>query len=153
MAVPSALEDVKIMTSISTFVQKMNTINTQNKCFCCKIINIVLFDWSFRNDHEYQLWLRNDLYTNKHTQWYYFRLQNTRPGIKYQFTIMNLLKVREEAGKKDTFIELLFVACFLRCEKLLILIAWCWMQWALPRFLTWTRKWNNARTICTFANC
>lgn len=44
------------------------------------------------NDHEYQLWLRNDLYTNKHTQWYYFRLQNTMPGIKYQFTIMNLLK-------------------------------------------------------------
>ncbi|CAH3186518.1 unnamed protein product [Porites lobata] len=44
------------------------------------------------NDHEYQLWLRNDLYTNKHTQWYYFRLQNARPDIKYQFTIMNLLK-------------------------------------------------------------
>lgn len=44
------------------------------------------------NDTEYQLWLRNDLYTNKHTQWYYFRVQNTRPAIKYKFTIMNLLK-------------------------------------------------------------
>ncbi|XP_078346337.1 uncharacterized protein LOC144631703 isoform X2 [Oculina patagonica] len=43
-------------------------------------------------DTEYQLWLRNDLYTNKHTQWYYFRVQNTRPAVKYKFTIMNLLK-------------------------------------------------------------
>lgn len=44
------------------------------------------------NDAEYQLWLRNDLYTNKHTQWYYFRVQNTRPTVRYKFTIMNLLK-------------------------------------------------------------
>ncbi|PFX25530.1 Cytosolic carboxypeptidase 2 [Stylophora pistillata] len=44
------------------------------------------------NDSEYQLWLRNDLYTNKHTQWYYFRVQNTRPAVQYKFTIMNLFK-------------------------------------------------------------
>lgn len=44
------------------------------------------------NNNEYQLWLRNDLYTNKHTQWYYFSVQNTRAAVKYKFTIMNLLK-------------------------------------------------------------
>lgn len=107
MAVPSALEDVKIMTSMSTFVQ--NTLTLKISAFVVKLPTL-LFDWSFRNDHEYQLWLRNDLYTNKHTQWYYFRLQNTRPGIKYQFTIMNLLKVREEAGKKG-HVYLIIVRC------------------------------------------
>lgn len=56
----------------------------------------------FSNDTEYQLWLRNDLYTNKHTQWYYFRVQNTRPAIKYKFTIMNLHKVREQNSFKHS---------------------------------------------------
>ncbi|XP_067833617.1 cytosolic carboxypeptidase 2-like [Heptranchias perlo] len=42
--------------------------------------------------YEYELTLRTDLYTDKHTQWYYFRVQNTRPGIIYRFTIVNLMK-------------------------------------------------------------
>ena len=49
----------------------------------------------YRGDYDYELWLRNDLYTNKHTQWYYFRIENTRPNVKYRFTIVNLMKVRE----------------------------------------------------------
>ncbi|XP_074086748.1 cytosolic carboxypeptidase 2 isoform X3 [Macrotis lagotis] len=42
--------------------------------------------------YEYELTLRTDLYTNKHTQWFYFRVQNTRKEITYRFTIVNLLK-------------------------------------------------------------
>ncbi|XP_045147052.1 cytosolic carboxypeptidase 2 [Echinops telfairi] len=42
--------------------------------------------------YEYELTLRTDLYTNKHTQWFYFRVQNTRKDITYRFTIVNLLK-------------------------------------------------------------
>uniref|UniRef100_UPI00398F77BA cytosolic carboxypeptidase 2 n=1 Tax=Pristiophorus japonicus TaxID=55135 RepID=UPI00398F77BA len=42
--------------------------------------------------YEYELTLRTDLYTDKHTQWYYFRVQNTRPGVNYRFTIVNLMK-------------------------------------------------------------
>ncbi|XP_072374866.1 cytosolic carboxypeptidase 2 [Scyliorhinus torazame] len=42
--------------------------------------------------YEYELTLRTDLYTDKHTQWYYFRVQNTRPGVTYRFTIVNLMK-------------------------------------------------------------
>ncbi|XP_037378155.1 cytosolic carboxypeptidase 2 isoform X2 [Talpa occidentalis] len=42
--------------------------------------------------YEYELTLRTDLYTNKHTQWFYFRVQNTRKDITYRFTIINLLK-------------------------------------------------------------
>ncbi|XP_008572264.1 PREDICTED: cytosolic carboxypeptidase 2 isoform X1 [Galeopterus variegatus] len=42
--------------------------------------------------YDYELTLRTDLYTNKHTQWFYFRVQNTRKDATYRFTIVNLLK-------------------------------------------------------------
>ncbi|XP_033727289.1 uncharacterized protein LOC117316684 isoform X7 [Pecten maximus] len=41
---------------------------------------------------EYELVLKTDLHTNRHTQWYYFRVQNAVPGIVYKFRIVNLLK-------------------------------------------------------------
>ncbi|XP_072030712.1 uncharacterized protein [Amphiura filiformis] len=41
---------------------------------------------------EYDLVLRTDLYTNRHTQWYYFRVQRMIPGVTYKFNIVNLLK-------------------------------------------------------------
>ncbi|KAJ1166476.1 hypothetical protein NDU88_006876 [Pleurodeles waltl] len=43
-------------------------------------------------DYDYQLTLRTDLYTDRHTQWFYFRVQNTQAGVPYQFTIVNLTK-------------------------------------------------------------
>ncbi|XP_078526224.1 cytosolic carboxypeptidase 3 isoform X2 [Lissotriton helveticus] len=43
-------------------------------------------------DYDYQLTLRTDLYTDRHTQWFYFRVQNTQTGIPYRFTIVNLTK-------------------------------------------------------------
>ncbi|XP_074985305.1 cytosolic carboxypeptidase 2 isoform X5 [Caretta caretta] len=42
--------------------------------------------------YEYELTLRMDLYTNKHTQWFYFQVRNTRKGITYRFSIVNLMK-------------------------------------------------------------
>ncbi|MEE6499192.1 hypothetical protein FKM82_003352 [Ascaphus truei] len=42
--------------------------------------------------HEYELTLRTDLYTSKHTQWFYFQMKNTRKGVPYRFTITNLMK-------------------------------------------------------------
>ncbi|WAR16337.1 CBPC2-like protein [Mya arenaria] len=36
---------------------------------------------------EYELVLKTDLYTNRHTQWYYFRVQNAVPGVTYRFRI------------------------------------------------------------------
>ncbi|XP_064653134.1 uncharacterized protein LOC135503474 isoform X3 [Lineus longissimus] len=41
---------------------------------------------------EYELVLKTDLYTKRHTQWFYFRVQNMVPGITYKFIIVNLLK-------------------------------------------------------------
>uniref|UniRef100_A0A8C4VIR2 AGBL carboxypeptidase 3 n=1 Tax=Gopherus evgoodei TaxID=1825980 RepID=A0A8C4VIR2_9SAUR len=44
------------------------------------------------SEFEYQLTLRTDLYTNRHTQWYYFRVTNTQAGMPYRFTIVNFTK-------------------------------------------------------------
>ncbi|XP_074049735.1 cytosolic carboxypeptidase 3 isoform X3 [Macrotis lagotis] len=43
-------------------------------------------------DYEYQLTVRPDLFTNRHTQWYYFQVTNTQAGITYRFTIVNFTK-------------------------------------------------------------
>ncbi|XP_072350338.1 cytosolic carboxypeptidase 2-like isoform X4 [Scyliorhinus torazame] len=42
--------------------------------------------------YEYNLILRTDLYTAKHTQWYYFQVQNMQEEVEYRFTIINLMK-------------------------------------------------------------
>ncbi|KAG8431546.1 hypothetical protein GDO86_018315, partial [Hymenochirus boettgeri] len=42
--------------------------------------------------YDYELTLRTDLYTSKHTQWFYFQVKNTRKRVPYRFTITNLMK-------------------------------------------------------------
>ncbi|KFU90656.1 Cytosolic carboxypeptidase 3, partial [Chaetura pelagica] len=44
------------------------------------------------NEFEYQLTLRTDLYTSRHTQWYYFQVSNMQAGVPYRFTIVNFSK-------------------------------------------------------------
>ncbi|XP_018618744.1 cytosolic carboxypeptidase 2 isoform X2 [Scleropages formosus] len=44
--------------------------------------------------YDYELTLRTDLYTTKHTQWFYFRVRNMKAGVTYRFTIVNLMKSR-----------------------------------------------------------
>ena len=34
--------------------------------------------------HYYELYLRPDMYTNRHTQWFYFRVKNTRTKTQYR---------------------------------------------------------------------
>uniref|UniRef100_A0A8C5QQR7 AGBL carboxypeptidase 3 n=1 Tax=Leptobrachium leishanense TaxID=445787 RepID=A0A8C5QQR7_9ANUR len=43
-------------------------------------------------EYDYQITLRTDLYTTRHTQWYYFRVKNTKGSIPYRFTIINFMK-------------------------------------------------------------
>ncbi|KAJ0179424.1 hypothetical protein K1T71_005136 [Dendrolimus kikuchii] len=40
----------------------------------------------------YELYLRTDLYTNRHMQWFYFRVTNTKKQMMYRFSIVNLSK-------------------------------------------------------------
>lgn len=46
----------------------------------------------FRGQFEYELVLNTDMFTKRHTQWYYFRIQNMVPNVIYKFRIINLLK-------------------------------------------------------------
>lgn len=41
---------------------------------------------------EYNLTLQTDLYTTRHTQWFFFRVGNTRKGVTYTFNLVNLMK-------------------------------------------------------------
>lgn len=41
---------------------------------------------------EYDLILQNDINTNGHTQWYFFRVGNTTKGMKVKFNMINLMK-------------------------------------------------------------
>lgn len=45
------------------------------------------------------LTLRPDLYTAKHTQWFYFRVQNMRREPLYRFTIANMAKPKSLYGQ------------------------------------------------------
>lgn len=44
------------------------------------------------SDNEYDLVLQNDINTNGHTQWFFFRVGNTRQGHSVKFNILNLAK-------------------------------------------------------------
>lgn len=35
-------------------------------------------------DNYYELYLRTDMYTNRHMQWYYFRVENTKRRVLYR---------------------------------------------------------------------
>ena len=43
-------------------------------------------------EFEYELYLQHDLYTGKYAQWFFFQVRNMRPGVRYRFAIMNLIK-------------------------------------------------------------
>ena len=43
-------------------------------------------------EFEYDLYLKNDYGTLGFTQWYYFKVQNTRKDQVYRFNIVNLMK-------------------------------------------------------------
>ncbi|KAJ9594580.1 hypothetical protein L9F63_027438, partial [Diploptera punctata] len=41
-------------------------------------------------DSYYELYLRTDMYTNRHMQWYYFRVENMRSHMVYRFLISSI---------------------------------------------------------------
>ena len=44
------------------------------------------------SDNEYNLMLQNDINTNGHTQWFFFRVSNTTKDLTVKFNILNLSK-------------------------------------------------------------
>lgn len=43
-------------------------------------------------DNEYDLFMKTDYGTTGFTQWFYFRISNTRKGQTYKFNVMNMIK-------------------------------------------------------------
>jgi len=44
------------------------------------------------SDLEYDLILQNDINTNGHTQWFFYRVNGAKKGMKVKFNIVNLAK-------------------------------------------------------------
>ncbi|XP_075183117.1 cytosolic carboxypeptidase 2 [Anomaloglossus baeobatrachus] len=110
--------------------------------------------------YEYELTLRTDLYTSKHTQWFYFRVQNTRRGVWYRFTITNLMKRNSlyNAGMKPLMYSELDAALrgdgwrrdgaditYYRSSR-------C-QEGAAFYCLTWTFQFPHDGDTCYFAHC
>ncbi|XP_055899490.1 uncharacterized protein LOC106064887 isoform X26 [Biomphalaria glabrata] len=92
----------------SSFFMKSRVGGSRNGCDQCSISlesendTTLIFESRFESgnlgkavqvgERDYELWLRHDLYTNKHTQWFYFRVSNTRADVEYRFTIVNFMK-------------------------------------------------------------
>ncbi|XP_047482913.1 cytosolic carboxypeptidase Nna1-like [Penaeus chinensis] len=59
---------------------------------CQPIIHALHFQVVQVSECYYELHLRADMYTSRHTQWFYFAVSNTRKDITYRFSIVNLSK-------------------------------------------------------------
>lgn len=43
-------------------------------------------------EYEYDLMLKYDYGTSNYTQWFFFKISNTRKDVPYKFNIINLIK-------------------------------------------------------------
>ena len=59
-----------------------------NSKFECGNLNIV---FKTEVDYEYDLLLQNDVNTDKNTQWFYFKVANTKKGKIAKFNILNFV--------------------------------------------------------------
>ncbi|XP_029334247.1 cytosolic carboxypeptidase 3 isoform X2 [Mus caroli] len=111
-------------------------------------------------DHEYELTVRPDLFTNKHTQWYYFQVTNTQAEIVYRFTIVNFTKPASlyNRGMKPLF--------YSEKEAKTHNIGWQRIGDQIKYYknnlgqdgrhffsLTWTFQFPHSQDTCYFAHC
>ncbi|XP_060812546.1 cytosolic carboxypeptidase 2 isoform X3 [Bombus pascuorum] len=76
-----------LLTKVSDLMENNTDLHFESRFESgnlCKVVKIT--------DTYYQLYLRKDLYTQRHTQWYYFRISNTRSRTNYRLSIVNLCK-------------------------------------------------------------
>jgi hypothetical protein len=66
----------------------------QDSCPCGDRVDGLRFESRFESgnlakvvkitESYYELYLRTDMYTNRHMQWYYFRVENTKSHMLYR---------------------------------------------------------------------
>ncbi|XP_060052597.1 cytosolic carboxypeptidase 3 isoform X2 [Erinaceus europaeus] len=111
-------------------------------------------------EYEYQLTVRPDLFTNKHTQWYYFQVTNTQAGVVYRFTINNFTKPASlyNRGMRPLF----YSEKEAKCHN----IGWLRIGDQIKYYrnnpgqegrhyfsLTWTFQFPHNKDTCYFAHC
>ncbi|XP_047676108.1 cytosolic carboxypeptidase 2 isoform X1 [Tachysurus fulvidraco] len=87
---------------IKNFTSSADSQETPTLCFESRFESGNLQKAVKIGHYDYELTLRNDMYTTKHTQWFYFRVKNMKAGVTYRFTIINLMKSSSlyEAGMR-----------------------------------------------------
>ncbi|XP_024846492.1 cytosolic carboxypeptidase 3 isoform X6 [Bos taurus] len=111
-------------------------------------------------EYEYQLTVRPDLFTNKHTQWYYFQVTNTQAGIVYRFTITNFTKPASlyNRGMRPLFYsEKEASAHNIGWQRIGDQIKYYRNNQGQDRHhhfsLTWTFQFPHSKDTCYFAHC
>ncbi|XP_008052995.1 cytosolic carboxypeptidase 3 [Carlito syrichta] len=111
-------------------------------------------------EYEYQLTVRPDLFTDKHTQWYYFQVTNTQAEVVYRFTVVNFTKPASlyNRGMRPLF--------YSEKEAKTHHIGWQRIGDRIKYYrnnvgqdgrhyfsLTWTFKFPHNKDTCYFAHC
>ncbi|KAM4039081.1 cytosolic carboxypeptidase 3 isoform 1-T1 [Anomaloglossus baeobatrachus] len=111
-------------------------------------------------DYDYQLTLRSDLYTDRHTQWYYFQVKNTRAGVPYRFTIVNFMKptsLYSHGMRPLMYSETDANAHHIGWRRIGDEIKYYKNSWARDGqalySLSWTFRFPHSRDTCYFAYC
>lgn len=123
-------------------------------------ITTVCLLFATSNEFKYQLTLRTDLYTSRHTQWYYFQVSNTQAGMPYRFTIVNFTK--RNSLYKHGLRPLLYSEADAKKHK----VGWRRTGNEIKYYknnagqdghqyfsLTWTFQFPHDRDTCYFAHC
>lgn len=85
-------EDSAVVSSgLSSFYKKSGE-SDQTLMFESRFESGNLYSVMKVTDNEYHLCLQNDVNTVGHTQWFFFRVQNTKKDLEVQFNILNLAK-------------------------------------------------------------
>ncbi|KFP25686.1 Cytosolic carboxypeptidase 3, partial [Colius striatus] len=132
--------------------------------------NTLIFEARFESENlqkvvkvtefEYELTLRPDLHTSRHTWWYYFQVSNTRARLPYHFTIVNFPK--PNSLYKWGLQPLLYSEADAREHK----VGWRRTGSEIKYYknnagqgeqqyfcLTWTCQFPHDRDTCYFAHC
>lgn len=79
----------RLITDCESAVYKLQDANDKTLLFESRFESGNLFLAQKLSDTEYNLLMQNDINTTGHTQWFYFRVQNTFKGSSVKFNIIN----------------------------------------------------------------
>uniref|UniRef100_A0A6P7FPX0 Cytosolic carboxypeptidase 2-like isoform X2 n=1 Tax=Diabrotica virgifera virgifera TaxID=50390 RepID=A0A6P7FPX0_DIAVI len=71
----------------SSLCPEEDTLKFESRFECGNLAKAIMITPNY-----YELHLRSDFYTNRHMQWFYFRISNVKKGFLYRFSITNCSK-------------------------------------------------------------